>query len=210
MSAMLVAQPHAQVAQFRMAMKHPDKSPAAILAAGGVVMADGNQPLIAIVQLRKNNSWALPKGKLKAGEDAPAAAKREILEETGHEVLVHEFLGSMSSASGSKLKIVQFWRMEAVGAPMRELMRDVKAVRWLPLQRAIELLTDVHEQVFLANVGPIALKAAGRSGRDTGTESMTASSREQADATITANGFTEAIRTWLRRPLSKRAIGARS
>jgi 8-oxo-dGTP diphosphatase len=159
-----------------MAMRHSDKSPAAILAAGGIVMADGNQPLIAIVQLRKNNSWALPKGKLKAGEDAPAAAKREILEETGHEVLVHEFLGSMSSASGSKLKIVQFWRMEAVGAPMRELMRDVKAVRWLPLQRAIELLTDVHEQVFLANVGPIALKAAGRSGRDARTGSLTRSS----------------------------------
>jgi len=120
---------------------------------------------------------------------------------------VHEFLGSMSYASGGKLKIVQFWRMEAVGAPMRELMRDVKAVRWLPLQRAIELLTDVQEQVFLANVGPIALKAAGRSARDARAESATPSSREQADATTTGNAFTEAIRTWLRRPLRKRAIG---
>src|SRR5262249_59047076 len=159
-----------------MATKRSDKSPAAILAAGGIVVADGAQPLIAIVRLRKDNRWVLPKGKLKPGEDAPAAAKREVLEETGHEVLLHEFLGSRGCGSGGKLKIVQFGRREAVGAPRRELMRDVKAVRWLPLQRAIELLTDVHEQVFLANVGPIALQAAGRPACDAPAESPTASS----------------------------------
>ena len=33
-----------------------------------------------------------------------------------------------------KIKIVQFWLMRAAGLPARELMDDVKAVKWLPLE----------------------------------------------------------------------------
>src|SRR5882672_40839 len=99
-------------------MKAREKTHAPLLAAGGIVLREApNPPLIAIVQLRKDKAWVLPKGKLKAGEDALTAAKREVLEETGHDVSVHEFLGSMSHASGDKLKIVQFWRMQAGGRP---------------------------------------------------------------------------------------------
>jgi 8-oxo-dGTP diphosphatase len=147
-------------------MKARDKSRAPVQAAGGIVVRDAPEPLIAIVQLRKDKAWVLPKGKLKAKEDALAAARRDVLEETGHAVSVHEFLGSMSHADGSKLKIVQFWRMRALGGPTRKLMRDVKAVQWLPLERAVATLTHAHEQAFLANVGPIALEAAARSARD--------------------------------------------
>jgi 8-oxo-dGTP diphosphatase len=134
---------------------------APIFAAGGIVVRGGREPLIAIVQLRKQGDWVLPKGKLTGSESALAAAKREVLEETGHDVSVHEFLGTMSYDVGGKPKIVQFWRMQAVGGPVRQLMRDVKAVRWLPLEQAVEKLTHSREQVFLANVGPRALAATG-------------------------------------------------
>ena len=116
-----------------------------------------------IVRLRREKAWVLPKGKLAPGEHALAAARREVLEETGHEVSVHEFLGSMSYPLGGKIKIVQFWRMGASGRPVRALMRDVKAVKWLSLTQAIDTLTRAHEKVFLANVGPVALKAAKQS-----------------------------------------------
>jgi hypothetical protein len=76
---------------------------------------------------------------------------------------VHEFLGSMSYPLGGKIKIVQFWRMRASGRPVRDLMSDVKAVKWLSLTQAIDTLTRAHEKVFLANVGPVALKAAKQS-----------------------------------------------
>ena len=181
-------------------MKRWDKHRAPVLAAGGIVVADGSEPLIAIVRLRKNKSWVLPKGKLKAGEDAAAAAEREVLEETGHAVSVHEFLGSMSHASGRRLKIVQFWRMQAAGAPVRELMHDVKAVRWLPLQQAIEALTDAHEQVFLAQVGPAALAAAARSAREPPAP-VTRPAGAGAGAPATGNTFVQAIRAWFRRLL---------
>ena len=102
----------------------------------------------------------LPKGKLHPGERPHIAAKREVIEETGHQVSVHEFLGSMVYPVDSKMKVVQFWHMRATGGPVRELTRDVKAVKWLPLKEAIDTLTHPHEKVFLASVGPVAVKAA--------------------------------------------------
>jgi 8-oxo-dGTP diphosphatase len=133
---------------------------ALILAAGGIVFREGTKPRIAVVRLRRDKAWVLPKGKLYPGERALEAAKREVLEETGYQVSVHEFLGSMAYGFNGKIKIVQFWRMRALGEPVGKLMSDVKAVKWLSLKQAIETLTRVHEKVFLANVGPVALKAS--------------------------------------------------
>src|SRR5262249_7452945 len=101
--------------------------------------------------------WVLPKGKLMPREHPRDAAKREVLEETGYRVSVHEFLGSMCYSAEGKIKIVQFWLMRAVGSSARELMDDVKAVKLLPLQQAIAMLNRPHEKVFLSHVGPIAL-----------------------------------------------------
>ena len=139
---------------------------APILAAGGIVLQEWSRPRFAIVRLRRDKSWVLPKGKLHPGEHALAAAKREVMEETGYDVSVHQFLGTMSySEAAGRIKVVQFWHMRVVGGPKRELMPDVKAVKWLSLKQAIETLTRVHEKVFLANVGPIALEAVGQSAR---------------------------------------------
>jgi len=139
---------------------------APILAAGGIVLREGSRPRIAIVRLRREKAWVLPKGKLYPGERPHVGAKREVLEETGHEVSVHEFLGSMSYPVDSKIKIVQFWHMRTIGGPVRELDRDVKAVKWLPLKEAIDMLSRAHEKVFLANVGPVVVKAAKQAGRN--------------------------------------------
>ena len=138
---------------------------APIMAAGGIVLRGGFRPHIAIVRLRRDKAWVLPKGKLYPGEGALTAARREVVEETGYEVSVHEFLGSMSYPVAGKIKIVQFWHMRAIGGPVHEPAYDIKTVKWLPLKLAIKTLTRAHEKVFLANVGPIALKAAEQSLR---------------------------------------------
>ena len=140
-----------------------DKTP--ILAAGGIVLRGERKPQIAVVQLRKMGAWVLPKGKLAAGEDMLAAARREVLEETGHRVSVHEFLGTIAYEAGGRPKVVQFWRMQALPGPTGELMRDVRAVDWLGLDEALERLSHAREQAFLAQVGPPALKAAEQSQR---------------------------------------------
>jgi 8-oxo-dGTP diphosphatase len=133
---------------------------APVLAAGGIVLRAEKNPRIAVVRLRKRNEWVLPKGKLDDGETPRAAAEREVLEETGHDVSVHEFLGTLVYEFGGRSKVVHYWRMEAGDAPVHELMHDIRAVDWLPLDDAVERLSRGYERVFLANVGPIALQAA--------------------------------------------------
>lgn len=144
-----------------------DKTRAPILAAGGIVLRGARKPQVAVVQLRKTGVWGLPKGKLATSEDAIAAARREVLEETGYRATIHEFLGTLAYEVSGRPKVVQFWRMEALGEPIGDLMRDVKAVRWLALADAIDQLTHLREQVFLQQVGPVALKLAEQSARHT-------------------------------------------
>lgn len=146
-------------------MKHRnEKSRVPILAAGGIVLRYGRDltPCFAIVQSRKLATWGLPKGKLAAGEDAMMAARREVLEETGRPVTVHEFLGTLVYETNSRPKVIQFWRMEAAGESTGDLMHDVVAVDWLALDDAINRLSHLRERVFLEQVGPIALRLAGR------------------------------------------------
>ena len=135
-------------------------SRAPVLAAGGIVLRQEATPLIAVVRLRKRNEWVLPKGKLDDGETPRDAAEREVLEETGHDVSVHEFLGTLVYESGGRFKVVHYWRMETSGGPSHQLMDDVRAVDWLPLEAAVERLSRAYERAFLANVGPLALEAA--------------------------------------------------
>jgi 8-oxo-dGTP diphosphatase len=131
-----------------------------VLAAGGIVLRSGETPLIAVVRLRKRNEWVLPKGKLDDGETPRDAALREVMEETGHKVSVHEFLGTLVYESGGRSKVVHYWRMETTGEQVCELMDDVKAVEWLPLDAAVERLSRAYERAFLVHVGPLALEAA--------------------------------------------------
>jgi 8-oxo-dGTP diphosphatase len=131
-----------------------------VLAAGGIVLRRGQSPRIAVVRLRKRDEWVLPKGKLDNGETARDAAEREVLEETGHDVTVHEFLGTLAYEAGGRSKIVHYWRMEAEGEQAYELMHDIRAVDWLPLDLAVGRLSRAYERAFLSHVGPHALENA--------------------------------------------------
>lgn len=128
-----------------------------IMGAGGIVVRGGPRPLIALVQRSKDDAWVLPKGKLKRKEAPLTAAEREVVEETGYKVEIHDYLGAISYKVGRKLKLVEFWRMQALGKTGRKLTDDIKAVQWLPLEAAIEQLELPLEQLFLRNVGPRAL-----------------------------------------------------
>src|SRR5712692_6881314 len=131
-----------------------------VVAAGGIVLRREKIPLFAVVRLRKRDEWVLPKGKLDDGETPRDAAEREVLEETGHDVSVHEFLRTLVYESGGRSKVVHYWRMETNGGQAYDLMDDVRAVDWLPLDVAVARLSRAYERAFLANVGPLALEAA--------------------------------------------------
>lgn len=173
-----------------------------IEAAGGIVLR-GARPLVAVVQRRKDRCWVLPKGKLARGESAVAAARREAVEETGYDVTVHEFVGAISYDTPTAPKIVQLWRMEAAEAPSRPLMKDIRAVEWLPLKDAVKRLSLPREQLFLRNVGPLALsarRAEAMRAMEAGDmpPRETAAARDAATRSLSGKTFLDVFRTSLK------------
>jgi len=137
-----------------------------VLAAGGIVTRRrGGRPLIAIVQRSKDECWVLPRGKLKRKEDPVVGARREVVEETGHPVKVHEYLGAITYRTSGRDKIVQFWRMHAAERPDRDIMADILRVEWLPLKAAVRRLSFPIEKLFLDSAGRQSLKERRRSLR---------------------------------------------
>ncbi len=124
-----------------------------IHAAGGVVVRGGTQPRVAVVQRRKDESWVLPRGKLRRDERPIVGARREAVEETGHRVIVREFLGAIAYRVRGRSKVVQFWHMRAAVNPSRDLMKDIMAVEWLSLAAAVRRLSYPLERLFLISVG---------------------------------------------------------
>ena len=105
--------------------------------------------------------------------------EREVLEETGHDVTVHEFLGTLVYESGGRSRVVHYWRMEAGAEQVRELMSDVRAVEWLPMDAAVARLSRGYERVFLENVGPIAVDMMSRQWKE---KASAAAKRREAAA----------------------------
>ncbi|MBR0791914.1 NUDIX hydrolase [Bradyrhizobium manausense] len=183
---------------------------ASVMAAGGIVLRRGDTPLIAVVRQRKRNEWVLPKGKLDDGETPKEAAHREVLEETGHDVAIHEFLGTLVYQSGGRSKVVHFWRMGAEGGPVRKLMNDIKAVDWLTLDEALARLSREYERAFLTQVGPIAIAAAGLAPStapeptpslavdDVDAVLQTLTPAEAASVDELRHGLLQKVRAWLR------------
>jgi 8-oxo-dGTP diphosphatase len=75
---------------------------------------------------------------------------------------VQEFLGTLVYESGGRSRVVHYWRMEAGSEQVRELMHDVRAVEWLPLETAVARLSRGYERAFLENIGPIAVNMMAR------------------------------------------------
>ena len=109
------------------------------------------RPMVAAIrpQGKPEGLWALPKGKIDAGEDPAETAVREVWEETGVHARLLEKLGDVkyvyTRRDGERVfKIVSFYLLRAGRGRIDELderMRvEVAEARWLPLEEAPRLL----------------------------------------------------------------------
>ena len=81
-----------------------------VVQAGGVVVMDGR----LVVRRTSSGDWVLPKGHVHPGESLEEAARREVREETGLDVVVLDRAGEVVFRRGDDLVRVYFYIMGVV------------------------------------------------------------------------------------------------
>ena len=131
-----------------------------VLAAGAVVWRRRREVLL--VHRPTYDDWSFPKGKLDAGEWLPAAAVREVAEETGLTIRLGPPLGTQRYLNGDRMKSVHYWVGWAVGSDDVSgylVNSEIDDVKWLPWKAAMERLTYPYDRETLKESRPYRRKS---------------------------------------------------
>jgi 8-oxo-dGTP pyrophosphatase MutT (NUDIX family) len=112
-----------------------------VTSAGGIVYrAAADVPQILMIADRLGR-WSFPKGMVQRGEDPTAAARREVLEETGIQGEILRLLGQTHYffRQGGVLidKTVYFYLIRALTTAITPQLSEVADARWFPAPEAI-------------------------------------------------------------------------
>ncbi|HEY3868523.1 MAG TPA: NUDIX hydrolase [Actinocrinis sp.] len=130
-----------------------------IQAAGALLWRPGpDGPELALIHRPRYDDWSFPKGKLEPGEPHLLAAAREVLEETGHRMVVGRRLPPVAYEVNGMPKQVRYWAARAVppgeGGGRFEPNDEVDRLAWLTPPEAGHRLTRWHDvnvlEAFLA------------------------------------------------------------
>ena len=126
-------------------------------SAGGVIYRENGDGFeVALIATNAGRRWGLPKGHVRRGEAAEAAAAREIAEETGLQGDVLRHLATIEywfRAGPTRIhKYVDFFLVRYTGGALVPQQAEVDDARWFPLDEALQLASfdrerDVLEQV---------------------------------------------------------------
>ena len=128
-------------------------------SAGGVVLrrVEDRYDICLILRTRhQRRAWCLPKGHLEPGEDAPTAAVREVLEETGLSCEVLEPLGTIQyefevpEQHTRCAKTVSYFLMRAKGGTPSPRDREAVEARWMSVEDATARAAYDNERRILA------------------------------------------------------------
>jgi 8-oxo-dGTP pyrophosphatase MutT (NUDIX family) len=114
-----------------------------------VERADNSEVEVALVGRSQAGIWALPKGTPQAGETVEQVAAREVQEETGLQVRLITYVGSISYSFIREQiryhKQVRHFLFEAIGGDMALHDHEYDLVEWFPLSEACRRLTYQNE-----------------------------------------------------------------
>lgn len=140
----------------------PDRRTA--YSAGGVIYRVAEAGVeVALIATQSGGRWGLPKGHVRRGETAEAAATREIAEETGLQGSVERHLATIEywfRAGATRIhKYVDFFLVRYTDGVLIPQQAEVDDVRWFPLEEALRLASFERERDVLNQVRQIV--AAG-------------------------------------------------
>lgn len=122
-----------------------------VMASGGVVFrqsADGYEVLL--VHRPTYDDWSFPKGKDDPGETPHEAAIREVEEETGYRCRIVAPLGAMEYDTPFGVhKQVRYFAMKPLDYTVFEPNEEVDEVRWMGVERAVDLLSYDRDRALL-------------------------------------------------------------
>ncbi len=128
----------------------PDGPAPDVVAAGAVLWRPGpdGRPEVAIAHRPRYDDWSLPKGKLDRGETPPAAAVRELAEETGFAAQLGPRLGEVHYQVPEGRKVVHYWSARAGDGGFTP-GDEVDRLRWLEPGAAHSLVSYPHDREVL-------------------------------------------------------------
>jgi 8-oxo-dGTP pyrophosphatase MutT (NUDIX family) len=123
--------------------------------------AQNNATSVEVVLVGRSRSgmWALPKGTPQTGETLEQVAVREVQEETGLEVRLITYIGSISySFIHDKVRFqkqVRHFLFEAIGGDTSLHDAEYDSVKWFSIPEALRLLTYQNEVNILSQAEDI-------------------------------------------------------
>lgn len=115
----------------------------------------GNTELLLIKHVNGGH-WSFPKGHVEAGETEEETAKREIMEETGLEVVLDTSFREVVSYSPKKdtKKDVIYFLAKAVNYDYTPQQEEIAQIRWVEINRAQSVLSYDNDKQLAAKAKP--------------------------------------------------------
>jgi len=139
---------------MRLDDKQPPRDRRIANSAGGVIYrANGDGFEVALIATNAGRRWGLPKGHVRHGEAAEAAATREIAEETGLRGDVQRHLATIEywfRAGPTRIhKYVDFFLVRYTGGSLVPQHAEVDDAQWFPLADALSVASFDRERDVL-------------------------------------------------------------
>jgi 8-oxo-dGTP pyrophosphatase MutT (NUDIX family) len=136
-------------------------------SAGGVLFRrTATGPVFLLIRDSYRN-WGFPKGHLESGEEAAAAAVREIAEETGlTDLVLHGSIREIDWHFRFRGRLIHktctFFLFESpTGEAVPQADEGISACRWMPFDEALRTVSYANAREVLREAGTLVSQLAG-------------------------------------------------
>lgn len=111
----------------------------------------GNTEILLIKHINSGH-WSFPKGHVESGETEVETAHREILEETGIDVIIDSSFRETVSYSPKRgtLKVVVYFLARAKNVNFKPQKSEIAEIKWVDICYAVKILSYENDRAIVA------------------------------------------------------------